>query len=79
MWNKLKLIVTAKAQKDVDNVYEHYESIREGLGEQFENELDEHLELLRGFPEMCAKFDEEVRKGNMKKFPYSFYYQEDMP
>ena len=28
---------------------------------------------------MFAKFQDEIRKGNLQGFPYSFYYENDMP
>lgn len=79
MLKKFKLIFGIKAEDDFDEVFGHYEELRKGLGEEFDNTLTEQLELLRTQPEMYAKYNKFARKGNMKKFPYSFYYQEDIP
>jgi len=45
-----------------NKLYDYFELKQEGLGDRFVNEFDEYLELLRSFPEMYTKFDEEVRK-----------------
>ncbi len=79
MLKKFKLIFGTEAEKDLEDIVGQYEEIRQGLGEKFNNTLDKQLELLRTQPEMYAKFKEEIRRGNLKKFPYSFYYQHDIP
>ena len=79
MWKIFKLALSSEAEKDIDETFEYYEAQQEGLGQRFEDDLDAQLELLQKNPEIFARYKEEIRKGNLKKFPYSFYYQNDMP
>jgi len=79
MLNKFKLLLSSEAKQDIDEVAEYYEAQQDDLGQKFEDDLDEQLERLKSFPQMYAKFNKYARKGNLEKFPYSFYYQEDMP
>jgi len=77
--NLFKLFVTSDAEQDADEVAEFYESKQPELGDKFIEELYKKLELLKQHPEMYAKFEKEIRRGNLKDFPYSFYYENDMP
>jgi len=79
MLKKFKLIFNPEAQQDIREASEYYDSQQDSLGERFANDLDTQLELLQKNPEMFARYKEEIRKGNLKKFPYSFFYQNDMP
>ncbi len=71
--------MTQEAEQDVKDIWQYYEEQQKGLGKRMRKELQKNLKLLRQHPEMYAKFKEDVRKGNLKNFPYSFYYQNDMP
>ena len=79
MLKQFKLIFGIEADADLEKEAIRYEELQEGLGVKFHDTLMEQLELLRTQPEMFQKYKEEIRKGNMKNFPYSFYYQNDMP
>jgi len=79
MLKKFKLIFNIEAEHDLQDTADYYEEQQMGLGLKFTSDLDAQLELLQKNPEMFARYKEEIRKGNLKKFPYSFFYQNDMP
>ena len=70
MSNKRKNRFTKKADKDIDDAYEHYEEISEELAEDFLDKNDELLERIRETPEQFPKVYKTVRKGLVKRFPY---------
>jgi len=73
------IFYTSEAEKDIDEIEDFYDSKQDDLGSKFVSDLENCFESLKRHPEMYARFKEEIRKGNLQKFPYSFYYQNDMP
>jgi len=78
MFKRFKLFVSSQAEEDIDEIYHYYESESEGLGDRFMNDLDDKLATLQQNPQMYARFKALVRRGYLDKFPYSFYYKENM-
>jgi len=74
-----KIRFKPKAREDINEAQDFYESKQEGLGDKFTDDWEEKLFLLRRNPEMYAKFLNDIRRGHLSKFPYSFYYQPDIP
>lgn len=72
------IFYTSGAEKDMDNIEDFYDSKQSGLGNRFSSNLKRDLEKLKRNPQMYAKFLDGVRRGHVKKFPYSFYYKENM-
>jgi len=77
MNRKHKVDYSAQAQEDVQEIIRYYESQSAGLGEHFIKDLENCSLLLEDFPLMYAQYLEEIRKGNLKNFPYSFFYMPD--
>ncbi len=44
---KTKLTIDTEAQIEIDQVIEHYEIMRDGLGKEFYNYLDGYFSVLR--------------------------------
>ena len=64
-----------RAKKDVANAFEWYESQRPGLGEEFEQAVDETIQLLRILPELGHVVHGEIRRVSVRRFPYALYYR----
>lgn len=52
-----------------------YEEQREGLGQEFLNELDAFFSILLRNPKTYSYYDKPVREGKMKRFPYTVIYE----
>ena len=53
-----------------------YERQRAGLGLEFEREFEKVLRAISESPKRFAPFDDEIRKGRLKRFPYFIYFAE---
>lgn len=59
-----------EARSDIDEIYQRYESYRDGLGQRFLDRLEDRMKHICDFPESYAVIDFEVRAAPLKKFPY---------
>jgi hypothetical protein len=71
--NKFDIIILVRADLEVDEISEYYESISEGLGTKFYNEFQDYPETLKTFPFFEVKYNE-IRKLKLKKFPYTIHF-----
>ncbi len=53
-----------------------YEQQRAGLGLEFEREFEKLLQAISETPKRFAPFDDEIRQGRLKRFPYFVYFAE---
>jgi plasmid stabilization system protein ParE len=67
-------IVRARAERDIQAVFDWYETQRAGLGEEFLDHLRRTLEILRRHPEGSPVLYKNVRRAVTSKFPYSVFY-----
>lgn len=70
-----KLVIRALATREVTEVYDWYEEKREGLGQQFLNELDAFFSVLLRNPNTYSYYNKPVREGKIKRFPYTVVYE----
>jgi hypothetical protein len=54
-----------------------YETRREGLGEQFSNEVAATIRRIRELPTTWPEIDPPVRRALVNRFPYSVHYAID--
>jgi len=72
---KYKVSVLESADEDLAEIVRYYDTLRENLGEEF---YDEYLEIenrISENPHAYQKYLEEFRRANLKRFPYSTFYQ----
>lgn len=60
---------------EIIEAYDWYEEQRTGLGEEFLEELDRFYEILNKNPYTFSYYDEPVRNGIIKRFPYTVAYE----
>jgi len=65
-----RLEVRDRASDEFIEGYLWYENQRNGLGEEFHDEVQEHLAVLREHPEGFAKWRGPYKKIKLKRFPY---------
>ena len=72
---KYEIEVRPNAIFETSEGFEWYESQREGLGYEFLEEVETFYEGLSGNPFTCSFFEEAVRQGVLKRFPYCVVYE----
>ena len=70
-----KLIMAPEAEQDVDEAYAWYEKRRTGLGEEFLGCVDACIRAICRTPKMHAKIHENYRRGVVRRFPYTVFYE----
>src|SRR5205809_647850 len=68
------VILRARAEDDIRNIVEWYESERVGLGADFLSRLRATLEAVRLHPESSPLVHKNVRRAIVGKFPYLVFY-----
>lgn len=63
-----------EAIEDLGQSYEYYESRKEGLGEEFLNEVKAKIAKIVNKPESYSLFYKQTRKASLKKFPFNLLY-----
>jgi plasmid stabilization system protein ParE len=70
-----RLEVRDRASNEFIEGYLWYENQRDGLGEEFHDEVQEHFDFLRERPEGFAKWRGPYKKINLKRFPYVIVFR----
>ncbi|KRD11374.1 hypothetical protein ASE21_06605 [Flavobacterium sp. Root901] len=71
-----EIIILLRADLEVDEIAEYYESLSNGLGTKFFNEFQDYVETLISFPFFEEKYNT-VRTLPLKKFPYTIHFTVD--
>jgi plasmid stabilization system protein ParE len=71
----LSLFVRPAAAADVEAAYAWYESQRAGLGDEFLDAVRAVFEVLLESPKRYRVFYREVRRANLRRFPYGVLYR----
>ncbi len=71
-----EIIILLRADVEVDEIAEYYESLCSGLGTKFFNEYQDYVETLKTFPFFEEKYNI-VRILPLKKFPYKIHFTVD--
>lgn len=69
------VVFRPEAEEDTSSAWSWYESQREGLGAEFSAALDEFIARIESMPELYAVILDNVRRGNLRRFPYVVYYR----
>ena len=71
-----EIIILLRADLEVDEIAEYYESLSDGLGTKFFNEYQKYVDTLNTFPFFEEKYNI-VRTLPLKKFPYTIHFTVD--
>lgn len=71
-----EIIILLRADLEVDEIAEYYESLSDGLGTKFFNEYQKYVDTLNTFPFFEEKYNI-VRILPLKKFPYTIHFTVD--
>ena len=71
---KMKLIISKKAQNEIELSEEYYNLQKENLGKEFKNDV-KHLTLnILDFPNLYPTIKNDIKRCLLHKFPYSIFY-----
>lgn len=68
---RLRLLALA----DIEEGREQFERLRDGLGDEFEDAVEEVLNWLEDFPMLYGRVKGEVRAAVIPRFHYVLFYQ----
>lgn len=71
-----KIIILLRADLEVDEIAEYYESLSDGLGTKFFYEYQKYVDTLNTFPFFEEKYNI-IRTLPLKKFPYTIHFTVD--
>ncbi|MFK5881035.1 MAG: type II toxin-antitoxin system RelE/ParE family toxin [Sulfurospirillum sp.] len=67
-----------EAEKEFNATIDYYEECKTGLGLEFANEVYRTIQRILKFPTAWQKFDNEIRRCLINRFPFGIiYYQKD--
>ena len=69
------LVLKQRAIRMQKDAYDWYEMQKDGLGELFLKELDEHYRKLEIFPTVYGQRDGRYRHLQLRKFPYAIVFK----
>jgi hypothetical protein len=70
----MKILLHKLAKNELLESRDYYDKIIFGLGEHFIDEYEASLIKIKANPTMYPKTIIEIRKCNLKKFPFSIYF-----
>ncbi|MFM2306922.1 MAG: hypothetical protein RLZZ367_1591 [Bacteroidota bacterium] len=68
--------ILPRAFNDIQDAVYYYESLNDGLGEKFFDEVDAYMQILGKHPFYQVRYDD-VRCLPLKKFPYMIHFRVD--
>ena len=69
-----RFILRPRAERDIQSIFDWYESQQPTLGDEFLISLRERLETIREFPESAPVLFRDVRRAVVSRFPYLIFY-----
>jgi plasmid stabilization system protein ParE len=71
---KYEVVITPKANDDIQEIFDWYYLKNEWLSDYFIDKLTVILSKLEYYPNRFRKVNNEVRKAKLEKFPYIIYF-----
>jgi plasmid stabilization system protein ParE len=69
------LVIAPEAEQDIAEAFAWYEKKREGLGEQFLENVEARIQAIRRTPLMHQIVYENFRRSLVARFPYAVFYE----
>jgi plasmid stabilization system protein ParE len=71
----LPVVLRSEARAEFDEAFDWYEQQRPGLGVDFVMRVQEVLDRISAMPELYEQVFQDVRRGVVRRFPYSVFYK----
>ena len=63
------------ALAELDEAAHYYDQERQGLGDEFLEEIEQSISRILGFPEAWGEMSPQIRRCLTRRFPYGIVYQ----
>ena len=73
----LNLEISDEALREIESIKQYYLGISLELAERFSDSLLKRLAVLCRQPLSRPKMSQDIRRANLKTFPYALYYQSE--
>jgi len=73
---KFKLLINPFAEKDIEDAKNYYDEQKEGLGEEFVQEVKKTVKRIKKNPFQFPKEKKEARKVRVDRFPFGIFFIE---
>lgn len=70
----LPVFIRPEAEAEIREACQYYEDKAEGLGMEFARAVEACLASIERYPGMYATVYKQVRRGVLRRFPYSLFY-----
>lgn len=70
-----KLVIKEEAYADMQIAYDYYEHQRQGLGDEFIEEVKEKIDYINKYPLHFPIVEKEFRQSLIDRFPYLLIYE----
>jgi len=67
--------ITELAEQEIQEYFEDYNQKREGLGEDFENEINQNIEYIQNEAQTIQIRYNTIRVSFLKQFPFGIHFQ----
>ncbi len=71
----VELIILAGAEREILEAYVKLDGFQDGLGERFEQRVEETLSLIVAHPKIGPVFRGETRRRLVRGFPHAIFYE----
>ena len=71
----LPVVLRPEARAEFDDAFDWYEQRRPGLGVDFVAQVQEVFDQISATPGLHAQIFHDVRRGVVRRFPYSVFYK----
>ena len=69
-----RFILRPRAERDIQSIFDWYETQQPTLGDEFLVSLRERLETIREFPESAPILYRDIRRAVVSRFPYLIFF-----
>jgi toxin ParE1/3/4 len=71
----VEIVILAGAESDLFEAWKYYEQLIPGLGERFDDAVEEGLGYLAQFPRSAPRYAQEFRRLVLRDFAYGIFYR----
>jgi plasmid stabilization system protein ParE len=71
----VKVRSTRAARGDLQQAARYYDQQRDGLGDEFRDEVRSTIERIARNPKACKRLDDDFRQCRTRRFPYGIIYR----
>ncbi|HEV2198711.1 MAG TPA: type II toxin-antitoxin system RelE/ParE family toxin [Bryobacteraceae bacterium] len=70
------VVLRPAAERDIQEIHDWYETRRQGLGDEFLEEVEPTLTLIELYPQAFPALRARIRRAVILRFPYNVFFRE---